>query len=219
MSKIVSIAGPKHSWKRTIALLVAKKLGYRLFDRALLYRAAVIICRQENIFADEVDRVNRFLPYAVGRIDVQEGNVFIDGHNAMARISPPRINSATKRMMKNQQVAYVLADLQKKFAENTPGLVAYWDGHIQCVFDEPKLRVFLDRNVQARAEYFHAYLIRSRIHRPFPQVLEELKLSDCQYRELGYYPDVSPPGVHRLNCNGITIDAIVEKIVALVRST
>ena len=191
VAMLVAIDGPAGAGKSTVARAVAQALGFTYLDTGAMYRAAAL-ARSERGEAD-LDRV--VIAFAGDR-------VLLDGKDVSAAIRTPEASQAASRLATDPGVRAALVAKQR-------ALIAAGDWVAEgrdigtVVAPEAEVKVWLTAAPDERAR---------RREIPVADLVERDERDAA--RDVG--PMVAAPDAVRVDTTGLAIDAVVERIVALV---
>jgi len=191
VAMLVAIDGPAGAGKSTVARAVAQALGFTYLDTGAMYRAAAL-ARSERGEAD-LDRV--VIAFAGDR-------VLLDGKDVSAAIRTPEASQAASRLATDPGVRAALVAKQR-------ALIAAGDWVAEgrdigtVVAPDAEVKVWLTAAPDERAR---------RREIPVADLVERDERDAA--RDVG--PMVAAPDAVRVDTTGLAIDAVVERIVALV---
>ncbi len=151
-SYIVTIDGPSGSGKGSLALRVAKNLGFHLLDSGAIYRLAALKSLQMGIDLKQEDKVVDALQGLDIRFEVGEelGIPFLDGQDVSSEIRQESTGEAASIIARYAGVRKHLLGWQQACFQ-PPGLVADGRDMGTVVFPTAKFKFFLYASVEIRA--------------------------------------------------------------------
>jgi cytidylate kinase len=149
---IVTIDGPSGSGKGSLALRVAKILGFHLLDSGAIYRLAALKSLQMGIDLEQEDKVVDALQGLDIRFEVGEdlGIPFLDGQDVSSEIRQESTGEAASIIARYAGVRKHLLGWQQACFQ-PPGLVADGRDMGTVVFPTAKFKFFLYASVEIRA--------------------------------------------------------------------
>ncbi len=218
MSKqlIVAIDGPSGAGKGTVARAVAERLGYRHVDTGAMYRAVAWKTLHEGVDAGDEVAVARIGEQAT--FDLDQGRVVIDGYDVAAAIRTPDIDRAAAIVARHPAVRRALVRRQRRYGE-AGGVVMEGRDIGTVVFPDAEVKVYLDASPEERA--------RRRAADPAHTSSQTAQLSDvatalAERDRSDSTRAASPLSIAAdatvLDTTGVAVDAVVERVLALVRS-
>jgi cytidylate kinase len=178
LASVLTIDGPTASGKGTIALRIARTLGFHYLDSGALYRLTALAALRGGIDFDDASALEALaarLPVAFepdGRIRLGEAEV-TDAIRAEA------VGSGASRLAVHPAVRSALMGLQRSF-RRAPGLVADGRDMGTVVFPDAALKVFLTATAESRAERRYKQLIEKGISASLPGLLSDLQERDAR---------------------------------------
>ena len=209
---VITIDGPTASGKGTVAVLVAKKLGFHYLDSGVLYRlVAMKLVQAGEDGANEAAAVR-----AAESLDPQvgpEGQVLLEGVDVSADIRADGIGLQASRLAVHPAVRQALNVIQHR-ARRVPGLVADGRDMGTVVFPDAPLKVFLTASVQARAERRYRQLLEKGFSVKLEKILHDLQERDHRDAGRAIAPLKPAADAFWLDSAGLTIGETVEKVLA-----
>jgi len=149
---IVTIDGPSGSGKGSLALRVAKNLGFHLLDSGAIYRLAALKSLQMGIDLEQEDKVVDALQGLDIRFEVGEdlGIPFLDEQDVSSEIRQESTGEAASIIARYTGVRKHLLGWQQACFQ-PPGLVADGRDMGTVVFPTAKFKFFLYASVEIRA--------------------------------------------------------------------
>ena len=149
---IVTIDGPSGSGKGSLALRVAKNLGFHLLDSGAIYRLAALKSLQLGIDLEQEDKVVDALQGLDIRFEVGEdlGIPFLDGQDVSSEVRQESTGEAASIIARYAGVRKHLLGWQQACFQ-PPGLVADGRDMGTVVFPTAKFKFFLYASVEIRA--------------------------------------------------------------------
>ncbi len=211
---IIAIDGPSGVGKGTVARAVAAALGYRHVDTGAMYRAVAWRALQDRLPFDDENGLGGLAERAV--IDACDRLVSVDGVDVTAAIRTPEIDRGAARVARIARVRTALVTRQRAIGAGG-GVVMEGRDIGTVVFPEADVKVFLDASAEERA--------RRRVHdeahngsKDMAQVASELAARDQSDRTRAVSPLAVAPDAHVIDTTGLPIDAVVARVLALVRA-
>jgi len=215
---IIAIDGPVGSGKSTVARRVAELLGYTYLDSGAMYRALAWKALKQRVPLDDVTRLETLATET--RIDLKaerDGvHVRVDGADVTHAIRTPEISEATscisvipglrRRMVAEQQRA------------GRKGSVVMEGRDIgTVVFPRADLKIYLDANVEVRAER-RLRELQTRGQSVTPdQMLEDVRDRDRRDKGREASPLVRAPDAVRVDNTAMDVEETARLIVLLAR--
>lgn len=152
----IAIDGTAASGKTTLALALARRLGYLYFDTGMMYRAVTYAALQRRISLDDEQAVGRVA--AEIRIDVKPptvpdsrpATVCVDGVDVTWELRGTEIDANVSIVSAYPRVREEMTRQQRRIAERGQVVMVGRDiGTV--VLPEADLKIYLDASVEARA--------------------------------------------------------------------
>ena len=149
---VITIDGASGSGKGSLALQIAKKLGFHLLDSGAIYRlAALSALRQEADLSEEANVLKAIQDMDIRFEPGEELSIpFLDNEDVSAQIRQESTGSAASVIAAYAGVRQQLLGLQRACFK-PPGLVADGRDMGTIVFPEAKIKLFLYAPVEIRA--------------------------------------------------------------------
>ncbi|HTU65504.1 MAG TPA: (d)CMP kinase [Steroidobacteraceae bacterium] len=215
---ILTIDGPSSSGKGTISRLVAAKVGWHLLDSGALYRLVALGGLLRNLDPDDVEEhvaVARSMKVQFGAEGTDE-QVFLNGEDVTRRIRTEQAGAGASRVAAWPAVRTALTDRQRAFAE-APGLVADGRDMGTVIFPGARLKVFLTATADERAQRRHKQLIEKGSAASLAALSREIAERDLRDSTRQVAPLKPAPDALLLDSTGLSIDAVVERVLSLGR--
>lgn len=208
----IAIDGPGGAGKSTIAKLVGDKLGLEYIDTGAMYRAVGLKLNLKGIKPDDLISISNILEETT--IDFVNGKIILDGDDVSDIIRTQEISKFASIYSQIPEVRSKLIDIQRRIAA---GKSVIMDGRDigTNVLTDAELKVFLtaDSMVRARRRYdeFRSKGIKANLD----DIHEEIKDRDYQDMNRKLNPLVQAEDAIRLDTSDMTIDEVVNAIVAM----
>jgi cytidylate kinase len=216
---IVTIDGPSSSGKGTIGRIVAARVGWNLLDSGALYRLVALGGLQRNLDPDDVEQhvaVARSMRVEFGSVGSGEERVLLDGLDVTGKIRTETAGAGASRVAAWPAVRAALMDRQRSFA-TPPGLVADGRDMGTVIFPAARLKVFLTASAEERAQRRHKQLIEKGTAASLAALSREIAERDLRDSTRQVAPLRPAPDAHLLDSTGLSIDAVVERVLLLGR--
>jgi cytidylate kinase len=213
---IIAIDGPSGAGKGTIARTIAAALGYRHIDTGAMYRAVGWKALHDRVALEDEAAVAAIAERA--EMQVEGGTVSIDGHDVTRAIRTPEIDRAATSVARLPRVRAALVARQR--AMGTGGGIVMEGRDIgTVVFPDADVKIFLDASAEERA--------RRRVHDPAHSgghtgeaaVAAAIAARDRSDTTRTISPLAAAEEAVRIDTTHLTIDEVVERVMALVHRT
>jgi cytidylate kinase len=220
MVPIIAIDGPSGSGKGTIARRVATELGFHLLDSGALYRLVALAgARQGLATADEPGHAEaaRTLDVAFGVDEEGEERVRLAGQDVTLEIRTEAAGGEASRVAAMPAVRAALLDRQRAFAR-PPGLVADGRDIGTVVFPDAPLKIYLTASAEERARRRHKQLKEKGLTVTIADLSQEIRERDLRDSSRPVAPLRPAADAILLDSTGLTIEQVVDQVLALARS-
>ena len=219
----IAIDGPVAAGKGTVARLVASRLGFLYVDTGAMYRVTAYIGIQSGIdLTDEPSLVSQIKksnielknPTAEEK-DGRLTTVMLNGEDVSWKIRTEQISSGSSKVAMLPEVRKVLVGLQQQIAQKQNVVMEGRDITFR-VLPEAELKIFLTASEVVRAKRRYAELQIRGEDTDFETVYQGLLSRDKQDMERSADPLQIVPGAWVLDTSDLSIDQVVDMIVARV---
>jgi len=157
---VVTIDGPGGSGKGSLALHVAKALGFHLLDSGAIYRLLALKATRMGVDLDDEDALLALLEDFDIRFETGDelSAAFLDNEDVSAELRSETAGDAASRVARHGRVRTALLGVQQAFYQ-APGLVADGRDMGTVVFPEARFKFFLYASVEIRAQRRYKQLI------------------------------------------------------------
>jgi CMP/dCMP kinase len=200
---IVAVDGPAGAGKSTVARAAARALGFTYLDSGAMYRAVALGALEQRRPPTEVARE--------AELELGDG-VRLNGRDVTAAIRAPEVSEAASRVAADPEVRAALVERQRALM-STGDWVAEGRDIGTVVAPDAAVKVFLTASPEERARRRAAELGADE-----RAVLADQALRDERDRSRAHSPLRPAAGAVELDTTGLSVDQVVERIAALVRS-
>lgn len=208
----IAIDGPGGAGKSTIAKLVGDKLGLEYIDTGAMYRAVGLKLNREGIKPDDLISISNVLEETT--IDFVNGKIILDGDDVSDIIRTQEISKFASIYSQIPEVRSKLVDIQRRIAA---GKSVIMDGRDigTNVLTDAELKVFLTADSMVRARRRYEELRSKGVKANLDDIHEEIKDRDYQDMNRKLNPLAQAEDAIRLDTSDMTIDEVVNTIVAM----
>lgn len=208
----IAIDGPGGAGKSTIAKLVGDKLGLEYIDTGAMYRAVGLKLNRKGIKPDDLISISNVLEETT--IDFVNGKIILDGDDVSDIIRTQEISKFASIYSQIPEVRSKLVDIQRRIAA---GKSVIMDGRDigTNVLTDAELKFFLTADSMVRARRRYDELRSKGVNANLDDIHEEIKDRDYQDMNRKLNPLVQAEDAIRLDTSDMTIDEVVNTIVAM----
>ena len=208
----IAIDGPGGAGKSTIAKLAGDKLGLEYIDTGAMYRAVGLKLNRKGIKPDDLISISNVLEETT--IDFVNGKIILDGDDVSDIIRTQEISKFASIYSQIPEVRSKLVDIQRRIAA---GKSVIMDGRDigTNVLTDAELKVFLTADSMVRARRRYEELRSKGVNANLDDIHEEIKERDYQDMNRKLNPLVQAEDAIRLDTSDMTIDEVVNTIVAM----
>ena len=221
---LVAIDGPAGAGKSTVAKMVAAKLGYLLVDTGALYRSVALAASRGGLAFDDEPRVGDLAESLAERRAIAlkpqaDGGVIVelDGEDVSEAIRTSIMSLGASRVSAIPRVRTALLAMQRQSGEGG-GVVLEGRDIGTVVFPDAEVKFFLTASSHERATRRHAELREKGQSTTFEGTLEEVERRDKADTERPVAPLRQADDAILVDSSALSIDAVVERMVAEVRA-
>ena len=209
----VAIDGPAGAGKSTVARRVASRLGYTYVDTGAMYRALAWAALNAKIAPDDDEAVCAL----AARLDVRlepDGRVLVDGRDVAGQIRTPEISNLTSPLSARPCVRSRMVALQQAMARRG-GVVMEGRDIGTVVLPDAEVKVFLVASLDERVRRRREELAAAGIAPPPGELARDIAARDARDAARDVAPMVPAPDAVTLDSDGLAVDGVVERILAL----
>ncbi len=207
---VIAIDGPSASGKGTVAMLVAKALGFHYLDSGAIYR----------VTAHAADLAGVALEDAAGlatlardlQLAFDAGEIFLAGKAVGDLIRGEEAGRAASRIAALPVLRAALLERQRAF-RLAPGLVSDGRDMGSVVFPDAELKIFLTASAEERAQRRYKQLIEKGFSANLAALLQDLKERDARDAARSAAPLQQTADAVLLETTHLTIQQAVQQVL------
>lgn len=218
----IAIDGPVASGKNTVGLRLAQRLGYCLLDTGAMYRALTWAGLQAGANFDDDAELTELAERTTMTVepataDQPSGALLLDGEDVTDRLRLPDVERNVSRLSSVPEVRRLMVEEQRRIGAGG-GVVMIGRDIGTVVLPDCPVKVYLDASAAERARRRHADTVNAGDPRSYADILADLERRDALDAGRSDSPMRPADDAHILPTDGLTIDQVVEAIVALLPS-
>lgn len=184
MSFIVAIDGPAGTGKGTMADILSKKYNLLNIDTGAMYRCVTLEILNKNINIDDDEKIAEILKTIKIDISTENGKqkVILNGEDVTEKIRSKEVSEIVSFASNNKQIRIAMVNLQRKMAQGRDVIMEGRDiGTV--VFPTADVKIYLDGNIEVRAQRRFKQNQEKGIDMSYEEVLENIKRRDKNDKE------------------------------------
>lgn len=146
---VITVDGPSGSGKGTLAVLLARQLGWHYLDSGALYRILGVRADHQSVALDDAEAVADLAAGLEVRFDGER--VFVFEEDMTDKLRNEEAGALASQVAAHVPVRAAIVALQRSFAR-APGLVADGRDMGTEIFTAAPLKIFLDASAEVRAQ-------------------------------------------------------------------
>jgi cytidylate kinase len=214
----IAIDGPAGSGKSTVALMVAKELGFLYVDTGAMYRAVTLKALREGIDLNDWEAVERVTASASIEL-IPGGNsmlrVLLNGEDVTQEIRSPEISRCVSLVARVPEVRNRLVELQRSMACRG-GVVMEGRDIGTVVLPDAQVKIFLTASPGERARRRREELVKNGANVDQRQVEEEIHARDKIDTQRDTAPLKPAMDAEIIDSSTIPAEQVVKMILARV---
>jgi cytidylate kinase len=231
---IIAIDGPAASGKSTIGLRIANLSGFLFFDTGVMYRAVTWTALERLVDVHDEAAVGALAASIViepraptnAENDGRQVTVLVDDLDVSWQIRQPQVDQNVSAVSAHPPVRLALSLQQRRIGlaygwgeGDKPGIVMVGRDIGTVVLPEAPLKVYMDASAEERARRRHAELLARGKSESFQQVLADIVARDLVDSERAASPLRPATDALVIDTTRLTLDQVVERILAAVGRT
>jgi CMP/dCMP kinase len=216
---VITIDGPVGVGKGTLALRLARFLGWHTLDSGAIYRVLALAAQKHEVALDdeiglcqlsESLQVN-FQPMP----DLSSTQVWLENQDVSRKLRTETCGAAASQLAALPTVRQALLARQRAF-QQPPGLVADGRDMGTVVFPDAPLKIFLTASVAARAERRYKQLKQQEIDVSMDSLVSEIALRDQRDMTRAVAPLIPAIDANIVDTTALNIDEVLAQVLHLV---
>ena len=217
MSKMISVAidGPAGAGKSTIAMRLAKELGYMYVDTGAFYRTVAYFFDLWGVSPKDIDGIKRYIDELTIGIEYDEDglqHMIMNGMDVTADIRTQEIGQKASLIAAQPIVRDMLLDMQREVAEKHNVVM---DGRDigSVVLPRAPVKIFLTASPEVRAKRRTNELLGKGQKANYDKILKEIQQRDYQ----DTHREVAPLKMCRDSVKLDTSDMDLDGVIAAMK--
>jgi cytidylate kinase len=217
---VIAIDGPGGSGKGTVALRLARDLGWHLLDSGALYRLVAVAAMDRGLTADDAEALGRL----AADLDVEfaaagEGIVVrLQGCDISDRLRAEEVSALSSQIAAVPAVRAALINRQRDFRQ-PPGLVADGRDMGTVIFPDAALKIFLTASPDARAKRRYKQLKEKGENVNLSRLSRDIEMRDQRDRTRAVSPLKAADDAHVIDSTELSIDEVMRRIHDLLHDS
>ncbi len=214
---VIAIDGPGGSGKGTIALCLARHLGWNILDSGELYRLVAVAAMDRGVSVDHVSELETIARELDASFTQRNGEklTLLDGQIVTHRLRSEDVGAFASRVAVVSGVRSALVERQRAFRE-PPGLVADGRDMGTVIFPDAKLKIFLTASAEERARRRYKQLKDKGENVTLSRLFREIKKRDERDQSRLIAPLRPAKDAHVVDSTELGIDEVLQIIINLL---
>ncbi|MGI9228787.1 MAG: (d)CMP kinase [Gammaproteobacteria bacterium] len=212
---VITIDGPSGTGKGTLAMRLARRLGWHLLDSGVLYRVLAWVAGQQGLPTGQNSEIAALATglqvELVPDSGTEPARVRLDGEDISDQIRSEECGSAASVIAASTEVRQAILQWQRDF-RRPPGLIADGRDMGTVVFPDAGLKIYLTAGPQERAKRRYKQLNAKGIDANLPRLSTEMAERDARDRQRAISPLAPAADAAVIDTTAVRPDAVFEKV-------
>ena len=213
--RLIALDGPSGAGKSSAAKRVAERLGWAYLDTGAMFRATALALQRAGVSLEDEAGLRAVLDAL--RLEQAGAAIFLNGEDVSEAIRTPEITQFVTPVSQDPRVRKILLEQQRAVGAKG-GFVVDGRDIGTVVFPGAALKVFLTASVNARARRRFLEQQAKGMAMSLEEVAADIARRDHADSTRAEAPLKKADDAVELDSSGLSLDEVVERIVALWRS-
>jgi len=215
---VIAIDGPSGAGKSTVAMLVARKLGFLYIDTGAMYRALTLKALRNKVPLDNREALIEMAKNSKIKLEMDEDEykVFLDGEDVSKEIRKEEVSKASHFIASIPQIREILWRIQRSYRD-THNIVMEGRDIGSVVFPDAQIKVYLDASVDERAIRRYRQLKQQGIECSIEDIKKDIISRDEKDTNRDIAPLVKSDDAVVIDSTSMNINEVVNLIVDLYK--
>lgn len=217
---VITIDGPGGSGKGTIAMHLARALGWHLLDSGALYRLVAVAALDAGVASSDEAGLARVARSLDARFEAADDGVavFLDDKDITGRLRSHQTSEMASLVASVPAVREALAERQRQFRQ-APGLIADGRDMGTVIFPDAPLKLYLTASPQARAERRYKQLKEKGESVNLSRLSQDIKKRDERDSSRAVAPLKPAEDAHVIDSTEMSINEVLDTIHKLLKES
>ncbi|MCM8764212.1 MAG: (d)CMP kinase [Candidatus Omnitrophica bacterium] len=213
---VIAIDGPAGAGKSTVAVLVARRLGFLYIDTGAMYRALTLKALRLKLNLKNKEVLIEMARKS--RIELKQDEngckILLDGEDVSKHIRTEQVSTNSHFIASIPEIREILWTIQRSYRNNYDIVMEGRDiGTV--VFPDAEVKIYLDASPDERAKRRYLQLKNQGVEVDIEKIKDEISLRDARDSKREIAPLVKHPEATTVDTTSMTIEQEVAMIVEL----
>ncbi|MCM8764877.1 MAG: (d)CMP kinase [Candidatus Omnitrophica bacterium] len=211
---VIAIDGPAGAGKSTVAMLVARKLGFLYIDTGAMYRVLTLKALRLKLDLNNKESLIEMSEKSIIEL-IQDANgckIFLDGEDVSKQIRTEEISANSHFVASIPEIREILWKVQRSY-RNSHDIVMEGRDIGTVVFPDAEVKIYLDASPEERAKRRYLQLKAQGTEINIENIKDEILLRDERDSKRAIAPLTKHPEAIIIDTTSMTIEQVVATIV------